>query len=67
MLSARQANVSDDTHEPTARNQHAKAMLPHLVELVMKGVIIFDESKLAFVMGVFLERPVRRRGQSQVN
>jgi hypothetical protein len=63
----RQANVLDGTHEPAARNQHAKAMPPHLVELAMEGVIIFDESRLAFVMGIFLERLARRRGQGQVN
>jgi hypothetical protein len=42
-------------------------MSPHLVELVMEGVIIFDEPKLAFAVGIFLERPVGRRGQDQVD
>ena len=67
MLAPRQANVPDDAHEPAAGNQHAKAMLPHLVELAMKGVIAFDEPQLALAMGVFLERPVRGRGQGQVD
>jgi hypothetical protein len=67
MLAAGQADVPDDAHEPAAGNQHAKAMLPYLVELVMEGVIIFDEPKLAFAAGIFLERPVRRRGQDQVD
>jgi hypothetical protein len=43
MLAAGQADVPDDAHEPAAGNQHAKAMLPHLVELIMEGVIIFHE------------------------
>jgi len=67
MPAAGQADVPDDAHEPAAGNQHAIAMLPYLVELVMEGVIIFDEPKLAFVAGIFLERPVRRRGQGQVD
>jgi hypothetical protein len=67
MLAAGQANIPDDAHEPAAGNQQAKAMSPHLVELVMEGVIIFDEPKLAFAVGIFLERPVGRRGQDQVD
>jgi hypothetical protein len=67
MLAAGQADIPDDAHEPAAGNQHAKAMLPYLVELVMEGVIIFDEPKLTFAVGIFLERPVWRRGQDQVD
>jgi hypothetical protein len=67
MLAARQANVPDDAHDPAAGNQHAKAMLLYLVELVMEGVIIFDEPELAFAAGIFLDRPVWRRGQDQVD
>jgi hypothetical protein len=67
MLAAGQADVPDDAHEPAASNQHAKAMLPYLAELVMEGVIVLDEPKLAFAAGVLLERPVRRRGQDQVD
>jgi hypothetical protein len=67
MLAARQADVPDDAHEPAARDQRAKAMLPHLVELVMEGVIIFYEPKLVFVRGIFFERPIRGRGQDQVD
>jgi hypothetical protein len=67
MLAAGQADVPDDDYEPAAGNQHTKAMLPYLVELVLEGVIIFHEPKLAFAAGIFLERPVRRRGQDQVD
>jgi hypothetical protein len=67
MLASGQADVPDDAHEPAAGNQHAKAMLPYLVELVMEGVIIFHEPKLAFAVGIFLECPVRGRGQGQVD
>jgi hypothetical protein len=67
MLAAGQADIPDDAHDPATGNQHAKAMLPYLVELVMEGLIIFDEPELAFAAGIFLERPVRRRGQDQVD
>jgi hypothetical protein len=67
MLAAGQANIPDDAHQPAAGNRHAKAMLPHLVELIVKGVIVLNEPKLAFAAGIFLEGPVRRRGQDQVD
>jgi hypothetical protein len=67
MLASGQADVPDDAHEPAAGDQHAKAMLPYLVELVMEGDIVFDEPKLAFAAGIIFERPVRRRGQDQVD
>jgi hypothetical protein len=67
MPAAGQADVPDDTHQPAAGNQHTKAMLPYLVKLVMEGVIIFHEPKLAFAVGIFFKRPVRGRGQGQVD
>jgi hypothetical protein len=67
MLAAGQANIPDDTYEPAAGNQQAKAMLPYLFELIVEGVIIFDEPELALAVGILLERPVRRRGQDQVD
>jgi len=53
MLAARQADIPDHAHESASGNQHAKAMPPHLVELVVKGVTIFDEPELAFMRGIF--------------
>lgn len=67
MLAARQANVPDDAHQPAGGNQRAEAMPLHLVELVIEGAIIFDEPKLAFPAGIFLEGPVGRRSQGQVD
>ena len=67
MLAARQADIPDDAHQPAAGNQHAKAMIPHLVELIVEGVIIFDEGNLTFAVGIFLECPVGGRGQDQVD
>jgi hypothetical protein len=52
MATAREANISHYTDEATPRDENSKSMLPHLVELIVKSVIIFYEPKLAFVAGV---------------
>jgi hypothetical protein len=67
MLAAGQADVPHDAHQPAAGDEDTEAVPPHLVELVVEGVIIFDVPKLAFGVGIFLERPVRRGGQDQVH
>jgi len=67
MLAAGQTNIPDNAHEPAAGNQNTKALVPYFVELIVEGVIISDEPKLAFAVGIFLERPVGGRGQDQVD
>jgi hypothetical protein len=42
-------------------------MLPHFVELIVKGVVIFYEPKLAFVAGVLLKCPIGRGRKDEVD
>jgi hypothetical protein len=66
-MAAGQANISHDADQAASRDQDSKNMLPHFVELIVKSVIIFDESKLAFVAGVLFKRPIGRRSKDQVD
>jgi hypothetical protein len=62
-----QANISHYTDEATSGDKNSKSMLPHLVELIVKSVIIFDEPKLAFVAGILFECPIGRGGEDKVD
>jgi len=63
----RKANIAHDADHPTTWNEHAEAMPPHLVKLIMKPLVIFDKAELVGVRGVLFERPVRRRCDNQMD
>jgi hypothetical protein len=57
-----QANISHHTDQAAPGDENSKSVLPHFVELIVKGVVIFYKPELAFVAGVLLKRPIGRRG-----
>jgi hypothetical protein len=62
MATAGETYVAHHADEPTARDKHAEAMPPHLVQFVVEGFVILDETKLALALRVLLQGPVGRRG-----
>ena len=61
------AHVADDATDAPARDQYPGAFLPRLVELVKECFVGFDRAELTIDLRVFLERPIGRRGDDQVN
>jgi len=51
-------HTSPTTITKRPRDQHAKNILPYLVEFCKKLVIIVDKAKLAFSAGIFFECPI---------
>jgi len=66
ILSARQANVSDDAYQSPTGNERSKAMPPNAVELVHEPIVIGDGPKLVGALVVLLESPIGRRSHHQV-
>jgi len=67
VLAASDANVSDDASYTAAGYQDAKAAFPDLLEFIMELFIIFDCTELVLVFRVFLQGPVRGRGNYQMD
>jgi hypothetical protein len=67
VATAGQANIPHDADEAASGDENSKSMLPHFVELIVKGLIIFDEPKLALVAGVLLKCPIGRGGKDEVD
>jgi len=63
----RQANIADHADQPPARDQRVEAVPPDLVELVEESLIAPDVAELTFRVVVLLGRPVRRRGEHQID
>ena len=63
----REAYIADHADQPTAGDKDPEAMPPDLLQFVVERVVIGDQSQLALVDRVFLESPVRRRGDNQVD
>ena len=61
------ANVSDDATDATARDQHAGAFRPSLVELVKERFVGLNRTELTLDIRVFLQCPIGWRGDDQVN
>ena len=64
---ARQAHVSDDAHQPTAWHQDTIHFLPDFCQFTHKLFVVGHVSQLVWVLVVPFERPVRRRGEYEVN
>jgi hypothetical protein len=67
MAAPGKANISNHANHPAARNERAEAMTPDLVQFVVKSLVVFDETELAGVLGIFLEGPVGRGGDNKVD
>jgi hypothetical protein len=60
-------DVADDDDETPPGNQRPVRAPPHLVQVIEELVVVGDVAKLARVIVVLLQCPVRRRGQDQVD
>jgi len=67
VLSTRETDVTDDTDQSATRYKHPMAGRPHLVELGDKTAVISDMTQLIGMLPVFLQRPIRRRSDDQVD
>ena len=66
-LFARDANVTHDAADSSARCEHACTLAPNFIEFVEKGIVIFDLTKLARILFVFFQRPIWRRRDDKMN
>ncbi len=64
---AGQAHIPDNATDPATRNQYPVAMSPDFLELVVKLLVLGNRAELILVWRVFLQRPVRRRRDNQVD
>lgn len=67
ILSPRQANVTDDTDEPAARNENAETVSPNLVQLFQKNIVIVNGTQLTTVIAILFKCPVWRRRDDQMH
>src|SRR5260221_9102132 len=66
ILAPREADVTHDADQPSTRHERAETMRPYLVELGQELVVALDVPHLPVRLAVFLEGPIGRRGQDQV-
>jgi len=64
---ARNTDISDYTAQSSAWNQNADTLLQDLIQLGKKPFVVSNCAKLSLVRFVFLQRPVRWRGDNQMN
>src|SRR3972149_4167817 len=67
ILSSRQANISHHANQAPAGDQSSKTVGPDPVKFLKELIVIFDMTELRFRVSIFLQRPVGRRSQYQVN
>src|SRR5207253_182783 len=56
-----------DTTNSSTWSQHSCALSPNFIEFSEKCVVILDLAKLALVLFVFFQRPIRRRSNDKMN
>ena len=59
-LFARDANITDDAANSSTGCQDSCTLAPNFIEFVEKGVVILYLSKLAPLLFVFFQCPIRR-------
>lgn len=67
VLPPREANVAHDADEPTTRDEGVETLLPDLVQFDEELFVVGDVAELTVALAVFLERPVRRTCEHQVD
>ena len=63
----RQANIAHHADEPAAGNQRVETALPDLVQFVQEAFVAGNIPELAIGLAIFLEGPVRGRGEDEVH
>jgi hypothetical protein len=64
---SRKANITDYAADPATGGENSSAFLPNLIELAQENLIVFHMTKLAGVLPVLLERPIRGRRYDEMN
>ena len=67
VLAAGKANVANDADESAAGDEDSEDLAPNLFQLLDELLVVGDVPELAFGVVVALERPVRRRGDDEVD
>src|SRR2546421_2413979 len=66
-LPAWNANIAHNAANPSAGREDSCAFAPDFVEFIEERVVICDLAKLIFVFFVFFQRPIRRRGDDEMD
>jgi hypothetical protein len=67
VIPSRKANVPYDDNQASTGNEDSPALLPDFVELPEKAFVIHNKTELSVTLAVFLQRPVRRRGEDEMH
>ena len=61
------ADVTDHTADSSSGNEHPFAFAPTFIQLVEEVLVVLQSPKLCLMAFVFLQSPIRRRGDYEVN
>lgn len=67
VLAAGKADVPNDTDQPPAGHERIETAPPNPVQFLKELLVVGDEPELFVAPVVLLQRPVRRRGENQMN
>jgi hypothetical protein len=67
VLPPREANIPDDANETPSGDKRVIDASPYQIELSQERLVVLDVPKLTFCAFVLLQRPVRRRGDGEMN
>jgi hypothetical protein len=62
ITAARNAHIPHDATNSATLGENPGTVLPDLIELSQEGLIFFNVSQLTISVFIFLQRPIRRRG-----